>query len=395
MNDGRTRRSAKRERRHARRTAQRQNGEREDNELDQAVRRCTGKHPLHLLSFTSYVIGMATPDRLRRVTGDVSECPPLMDLVTGLVGRRCPETTVLLAALAELLVDDDDLRRRCRQEVATRSDRLPKWLVEPSPVQAYRAVRQRHVLSDGDEWAIGVRLADGSELTIAIYLDHNLVSAATRIAVHKHSIDEVIADPGLHIDTVATPVDESLADARAWIARGLTMSEVLTQDESWRQCRPLITWLMAHLPEGGSTGAPGRFDLLEASELIDGFFISPAGAQFREAVYRDLLMDLCDTGSGDAARWSVTRISYALRDPSYDDQVPLEVAVDAPALLRAFVPFAHAHSDVGQELTDEAIAAIDRMSLTYKRRLLDDAARGLEEEDVEMPPWLTYPDQAS
>jgi len=69
--------------------------------------------------------------------------------------------------------------------------------------------------------------------------------------------------------------------------------------------------------------------------------------------------------------------------------------VDAPALLRAFIPFAHAHSDVRQDLTDDATATIDRMSLTYRRRLLDDAARGLEDDDVGLRPWLAYPDQAS
>jgi len=362
--------------------------------LDQTIRRCMAKHPLRLLSFASYVIGVVTPDRRWHETRLASESPPLTNLVTGLVGRRCPETTVMLAALAELLVDDDDLQCRCREEVATRSDRLPKWLAAPSSLQAYRAVRQRHVLSDGDEWAIGGRLGDGSEFTIATYLDHNLLSAATRIVVHKHPIDEVVADPGLHIETVANPVDESLADARAWIARGLTMSEVLPQDESWRHCRPLITWLMAHLPEGGSIGAPGRYDLPEAAGLIDGFLTSPAGAPFRDAAYRDLLAELCDTGSGDAARWSVTRISTALRDPRYDPHVPLEVALDAPALLRAFVPFAHAHSDVGQAFTDDAVATINRMGLTYKQLLLDDAARELEDDD-DSPPWFTYPDQAS
>ncbi|MCV7421402.1 hypothetical protein H7K45_12695 [Mycobacterium yunnanensis] len=353
------------------------------------------KHPVRLLSFTSYVIGMTTPDRRWRETREAGERSPLMNLVTGLVGRRCAETTVLLAALAELLVDDDDVRGRCRQEVTSRSDRLPKWLVEPSSAQAYRAVRQRQVLSDGDEWAIGVRFIDGSELTVSIYLDHNVLSAATRIAVQRNSIDEVIANPSLHIETVANPIDESLSDARAWIARGLTMSEALPRDESWRQCRPLISWLIALMPDGGSIGAPGRFDLLDALGLIDGFFTCSAGAPFRDAAYRDLLVELCDTGSGDAARWSVTRIAHALDDPRYDGQVPLEVAVDAPALLRAFVPFAHAHSEVGEDLTDDAVATIDRMSLTYKRLLLDDAARGLEDDDVEQPPWLTRPDRAS
>jgi hypothetical protein len=78
--------------------------------------------------------------------------------------------------------------------------------------------------------------------------------------------------------------------------------------------------------------------------------------------------------------------------PSGD--VPLEIALDAPALLRAYIPFAHADSEIRQDLTDEAIVAIDEASLRYRRQLLQEKTEHYDD-DVVSPPWLTHPHQAS
>ncbi|PRC57014.1 hypothetical protein C6A85_35705, partial [Mycobacterium sp. ITM-2017-0098] len=82
------------------------------------------------------------------------------------------ETTALLTVFAEL-VDDEDLRLRCRDEAAARHDDLPPWLGALTDVDVYRAVRMTHVLGDGDEVLIGARLANGDELTCAAFIDHN------------------------------------------------------------------------------------------------------------------------------------------------------------------------------------------------------------------------------
>lgn len=50
--------------------------------------------------------------------------------------------------------------------------------------------------------------------------------------------------------------------------------------------------------------------------------------------------------------------------------IPLEVVLDAPDLLRVFVPFAHAQGGIRDELTCQALAVIDRWRLSYKREVL-------------------------
>ena len=83
-----------------------------------------------------------------------------------------PETTALLAALAE--VSPDELTRaRARRAVAARPHPLPDWLARLDEASVYRAVESTHVLGDGDNVLLGARLP-GHELTAVVYIDHNL-----------------------------------------------------------------------------------------------------------------------------------------------------------------------------------------------------------------------------
>jgi hypothetical protein len=395
MNEGRRRRSAKQRRRDARRagTGRRKN----DNEdfLPQLVRKALAKHPLYLLSLAAYIVATVTLDRYAFPTSERKESLSLENVVINLAGRRCRETTALLAVLAELLVDDEVLRDRCREEVAARNDHLPKWIVGLPHVQVHRAVRRTHVLGDGDELAVGARLAGGTELTVAVYVDHNELSSAQTITVLDVPIAKVIADASRNIDPDTSYVDVSLADARAWIDQGLTKAGFLPHPDSWRKSLPLVKWLVAQLPEGGTGRQGPDLDDEVVSQLLPSFFAAPAGAPFRDAAYQDLLMTMFDSGSCDPLRWSAARIEWLLDGSCADEHIPLEIALDASALLRAFVPFAHAQSGVRSELTDLSLAAIDDLSLHHKRNLLKEAAFRYDDDDVEPPPWLTRPNRAS
>ncbi|GAH37055.1 unnamed protein product, partial [marine sediment metagenome] len=44
--------------------------------------------------------------------------------------------------------------------------------------------------------------------------------------------------------------------------------------------------------------------------------------------------------------------------------------LDAPDLLRAFIPFAHAQSGIRDELTSRTLAVIDALRSSYKRDVL-------------------------
>ena len=86
------------------------------------------------------------------------------------------------------------------------------------------------------------------------------------------------------------------------------------------------------------------------------------------------MLELLETGTGDPLRWSTERVRQAIGYPLFGDgSIPLEVALDAPDLLRAFIPYAHAQSGIRDELTSRAIAVIDALRTSYKRKVLEQA----------------------
>ena len=109
-------------------------------------------------------------------------------------------------------------------------------------------------------------------------------------------------------------------------------------------------------------------------ELCDRFFATDSAAPFTDPSHRELLLELFETGSGDPLRWSAARVEQAIGGTPYiDDHVPLEVALDAPDLLRAFIPFAHVQSGIRDELTSRTLAMVDALRSSYKRAVLSQA----------------------
>ena len=73
-------------------------------------------------------------------------------------------------------------------------------------------------------------------------------------------------------------------------------------------------------------------------------------------------------------RWSPARVELAIGGTPYvEDRFPLEVELDAPDLLRAFIPYAHAQSGMRDELTSQTLAAVDALRSSYKREVLSQA----------------------
>jgi hypothetical protein len=314
-------------------------------------------HPLDLLGMASLLIEATKPDPLAFLKpGQLHEQVELDRLIDSFIGVRVRETTALLAVFAELL-DDDGLRRRCRDEAAARGDELPRWLTSLIDVEVYRAVRMTHVLRDSDEVLVGARLVSGDELTCVAFLDHDTMSAVKDAFFVPGPIDGVVSVAAQNnTDPDRTFVDMDLADARAWIQQGPENPLFWTESDSWPGCRSLLLWLIGRLPEGGTKYEPPEWDSVELSET---FFASEYGAGFDRREYDDLLAALLDVAR-DPLRWSAARVGRALGESHYD--VPVELALDAPDLLRAFIPFAHAQSGIRAELTAEALAAVDAIT---------------------------------
>lgn len=273
-----------------------------------------------------------------------------------------------------------------------RRDHLPKWIVGLRDVQVNRAVRRADALGDGDELFVGLVMADSTELTLGVILDHNVLSSVTDFVILAEPFEEAVARQLETYDPTVSFGSMDLADARTWIDDGLRWSAHLQRSKSaeWREALPMAKWVLDQLPVGGCGYRPAVWEEGVADDVLDGFLSSPAGAPFADVDYRVLLRELWDTGCGDPLRWSASRLWVILRTRFNDYDLPLEIVLEAPALLRAFIPFAHGQSGIAQHLTDDAIATVDRLGLGYRRQLL---ANAIDHDDDDA--WISYPDQAS
>ncbi|MGV9798764.1 hypothetical protein ACWDTP_11980 [Mycobacterium sp. NPDC003449] len=301
-------------------------------------------------------------------------------VVDGMIGEPNRETTALLAVLAELLVDDAEVRQRCRDAVAERNDPLPQWITGLSQVEVYRTVRIADVLGDADELVIGARLNGRHELTAAVLIDHNALSGVVDAAVVFYSIDEGLAHAAESRNDTCV-VEMAPADARTWIEDALAQPTFSRATDTWPQSLALIGWLVRQLPEGGAHRPPT--DWPAAEELCDNFFATDSAAPFTDPGHREVLLELIESGPGDPLRWSAARIEHVIGgSPYYDDHIALEIALDAPDLLRAFIPFAHAQSGIRDEMTARTVAAIDKLRSRYKRQVLKQAAQYWDLDDA-------------
>ncbi len=357
MSDRRRARRAKQSRRDVRRAKKRDQESPADWTFSDALRRALGQHPLGLLSIASLTIDQAKPDSL---TSSDDDGDYLDRILTGLIDTRSRETTALLAVIGELLVDDPEPRRQCRREVAERGGHLPRWIGALSQVEIYRAVRRTDEFGDVDDLVVGMGLEGGHELTVGVRIDHNIVSSVVDAAVVHGPIDEAIA--WVAESSSETSVFEmALNDARAWIEDALNKPTLLPETETWPLYRPLVRWLVNRLPEGGERRSPAG-DWESNENLCNTFFATSSAAPFTEAGHREMLLDLFESGNGDPLRWSEARVERAISVMSYfGDRFPLEVALDAPDLLRAFIPFAHAQSGISGR-TDIAHTRCDRQA---------------------------------
>ena len=131
-------------------------------------------------------------------------------------------------------------------------------------------------------------------------------------------------------------------------------------------------WSIGYPKVANTDRRPGDWESNE--ELCDRFFATDSAAPFTDSSHRELLLELFDSGTGDPLRWSAGARRTELGGAPYlDDYIPLEVALDAPDLLRAFIPYAHAQSGIRDELTSRTLAMVDALRSSYKREVLRQA----------------------
>ena len=333
--------------------------------------------PLALLLIASTILAMF--DRHEGAFGGSRPVGPSQpELMESLFGVEILETSALLAVIAALQ-DDDLLRARIRRELTRRSHPLPDWLTHLMSADAYRTAELVHVLRDGDNVLVGVRLHGGHQLTAVVYIDHNMGTVVKDAFVLDQPIasvltrfEEIAAD-----DPDSTIDDLPAADARARVTQAITLGAIIVppfETDTWPACRPLVEWILRSLPTGGQGYATPEWDEPRLQRIADGFLASTFGKGFRDRENADLV-DLVlrfgsEHGLADPLRWSPTAVEIFL-----GDWVPRRVIAPAgqlakmPGVLRAFIRFAHRERGLRPALTTQTIAAVDEHEAQYQRTI--------------------------
>lgn len=167
----------------------------DEPDLIRQIRLALGaEHPLGLLALASSLLA-AIEERpanpFERARGVANDQLSRAELIHTFLGLECVETSALLAAVVAM--SDNKLERaRIRQALAGRGDALPEWLAALGRAEAHRAVEMTHILGDGDDIIVGVGLEDGHELSVLVYIDHNLGTLAKDASVVGEPIEDLV-----------------------------------------------------------------------------------------------------------------------------------------------------------------------------------------------------------
>jgi hypothetical protein len=350
-------------------------------------------HPLPLLTYVSGLLdAVEDPAPWSREAPETS----LPELVDSFMAVDRIETTALLTVFAEL-GDDELLGRRILRDLAGRGRGLPGWLARLSPVTPVDARLVTHPLGAFSVVLVGARTGTGADITAVVEVDHTLGTVATDGFCYPGAVDvgaERLDDP----DAEAVTID--LAEARARIDEAVETGRITVppfETDTWPESRPLVEWLARQLPAGGRGNVRPEIEDAERAAIIRRFLASPHGRRHDHEDGRSQLEWLlwygCDYGTGDPLTWSTAEVELLLVD-----WLPRKVIADVqdltgvPDLLRDLIRFGHEERTVSDELTEDALAAVDEHEPEYQALIRSDRPQGpaalfaamgmLDDEDV-------------
>lgn len=333
-------------------------------------------HPLPLLHHASAMLAAFDPrGRNPFEHSDEPELPPLSELLSALVDAG-PATAALARVIGEL-GGDELLRLRVAREMASHGYRLPVWVENLGAVEVVATEQVTDVLRDSYDVVLHLRVA-GADLTAVVLVDFNLGTVVKDAFVRPIDLDEFNEAWG----RLASPEQGSIepltpADARARIEAAIetgAMTWPPLESDEWPATRPLLEWLLRHLPAGGvGFGRPrwsrSRLERLTGRFLLSEHAPSPENPD-DESIVEDLLWYRTDYGYGDPQRWSPTAVEILLLD-----WYPRKIVADQaylhrmPDVLRGLVRFTHAKLRLAETLTAGTLAAIDAYEPRYRERL--------------------------
>ena len=298
------------------------------------------------------------PERVQRTDGP--------EFVNSLVDSGWPEPLMLAKAMAVMLPD-----RPLRQHIRSRPlpSGAPRWAATMDAIEITGTFAQEDPLGDGDNHWVNVRWPDGSEATAIMFVDHNMGSILKDAFLIPTSAEQVLEMMHEVSDDVValTSIDPAELRARVeWSAERWDELESPVDTETWPGCRPLVEWILGHLPEGGRGWEFPQWTPTERSELVEDFMSSPftadraIAATSVEAIVELLVTHGCDAGSGDPLRWSPVVVEVVLSDwlPRHVGALS-DLEIEAvPRVLEQFVTYAHRRRGVDEQATLDTLSAI-------------------------------------
>ncbi len=335
-------------------------------------------HPFELLAYVSSLLNALDP-RSARASQPVASGPSLSELADTFLDIDRAETTALLRVIAAM-APDELLRARLQKSITGRRAPLPSWLDQLGAVRPVEAVVMQHGQPDGENVIVGVQIPPRFGLTLVIYVDHNLgtlVKDAFCLAADMSgAIDDFQGVSAAHPELAGptfTPID--LADARARLLPAIALAAETVppfESDSWPASRALIEWILRLAPSGGVGYQTQTWTEDERNALAARYFASPyarhlkAGDRSDHAFLLDeVIAHGAEHATGDPLHTSPVTVEIIMMTFASSVIAPIESLAKLPALLRAYIAFAHAEQGLESELTEETLAAVDHWEPRY------------------------------
>lgn len=334
-----------------------------------------GDHPFELLAYVSSLLNALDP-RSARASQPIAGGMTLAELTETFLYVDRPETIALVRVLAAM-APDELLRARLQKSITGRRAPLPSWLDQLDAVSPVEAVVMQHGQPDGENVIVGVHIPPRHDLTLVIYVDHNVGTLVKDAFCLPSDLPKAIDDfhgvaaahPELAGPTF-TPIE--LADARARVVPAIALAAETSppfESDSWPASRALIEWILRLAPTGGVGYQPQTWTDDERTALAERFFASPYGRQLRADDHAFLLDEVIAYGAehatGDPLHMSPVTVEMIMMTFADSVIAPIDAMAKLPGLLSAYVGFAHAEQGLDGALTEETLAAVDHWEPRY------------------------------
>jgi hypothetical protein len=351
--------------------------QRREHEVPPVVRKAQAllrePSPFSLLALASSLIEASTPRPVDSWGGGKTQRPDARATFESFALSGFPAMDALVLAIATLHADEAlaaDLTSMVGVNAALGG---PSWLPMMGAIEITETQLLGDALGDGENVMISWTWPDGGSATMVVYVDHNvgtIVKDAFAVPERAAVLNATLARHGGEHVSMA-PIDP--ADARARIVQAIETGERMVppfETDTWPVCRPMLEWLLRHLPVGGTGYARPEWPEASREQLLNDFVASPFGVV--DGLDRDQARELadplvwfgCDFGPGDPLRWSPVSVEIMLADwyPRKVFGVPAGQLRRLPDVLKGFVRFSHGRKHIAAELTDDTLAAVERWS---------------------------------